>query len=615
MKHSIFRYLDKINLSDTAVVNRLFISAFQKEERWNFQNNHITGLLNQADIDNIDTDNFTAILKKSGYSFSFENLIELFEFVISPADRIVTGAVYTPGDIRKTIINRCLEKYTDEQLKNIRIADIACGCGGFLMDAAIYIHEHTGKDFYDIYIENLFGIDIQDYSLERTKIILELLAYSYGEDRAFQFNLLHADTLDFKTADWPMAYSGFDVIVGNPPYSCSRNVSKETKEKMRNYSVCISGHPDLYIPFFQIAVEMLSDNGILGYITMNSFFRSVNGRAVRKFFSDSGFDITLIDFRDHQMFRSRNTYTCLFFLDKSIRNHTVHYMLNETGDLTREQIFNNIEYDKLNDFQGWLLNSHEKALHFESAGIPIRKYCSSRHGIATLSNDIYIFMPVKEDEVYYYIKKKDATYCIEKNICRDIVNSNRLNSETAIQAIAEKVIFPYLISQDGKACIIDEDIMKTEYPKTYAYLKSQRETLYARDKGNGEKYPVWYQYGRTQSLTMPRYKLFFPKIADKPLNCILCDDKNLLLYNGMAFVSDNMQTLQILKRIIESTVFWEYITLNSKPYSAGYYALSGINIKNFCIPDFDEKAIMTLLSFNDKNDIDNFLRPYYRENT
>ena len=74
----------------------------------------------------------------------------------------------------------------------------------------------------------------------------------------------------------------------------------------------------------------------------------------------------------------------------------------------------------------------------------------------------------------------------------------------------------------------------------------------------------------------------------------------------MAFVSDNMQTLQILKRIIESTVFWEYITLNSKPYSAGYYALSGINIKNFCIPDFDEKAIMTLLSFNDKNDIDNF---------
>ena len=157
--------------------------------------------------------------------------------------------------------------------------------------------------------------------------------------------------------------------------------------------------------------------------------------------------------------------------------------------------------------------------------------------------------------------------------------------------------------------------MKTEYPKTYAYLKSQRETLYARDKGNGEKYPVWYQYGRTQSLTMPRYKLFFPKIADKPLNCILCDDKNLLLYNGMAFVSDNMQTLQILKRIIESTVFWEYITLNSKPYSAGYYALSGINIKNFCIPDFDEKAIMTLLSFNDKNDIDNFLRPYYRENT
>ena len=38
-----------------------------------------------------------------------------------------------------------------------------------------------------------------------------------------------------------------------------------------------------------------------------------------------------------------------------------------------------------------------------------------------------------------------------------------------------------------------------------------------RDKGKTSKYPIWYAYGRTQSLVMPRYKLFFPKLANKSL--------------------------------------------------------------------------------------------------
>ena len=76
-----------------------------------------------------------------------------------------------------------------------------------------------------------------------------------------------------------------------------------------------------------------------------------------------------------------------------------------------------------------------------------------------------------------------------------------------------------------------------------------------RDKGRTEKYPAWYAYGRTQSLQMPRYKLFFPKIANKVLRCELVDDKDLLLYNGMAFVSDDKTVVMILKAILESNIF------------------------------------------------------------
>lgn len=82
-------------------------------------------------------------------------MIKLFEFVISPSDRIVTGAIYTPSRIRKRILEKCLSK--QQNLSSIRVADISCGCGGFLMDVAKYIHKKTGKAIFlftkKIYLE------------------------------------------------------------------------------------------------------------------------------------------------------------------------------------------------------------------------------------------------------------------------------------------------------------------------------------------------------------------------------------------------------------------------------------------------------------------------------
>lgn len=90
----------------------------------------------------------------------------------------------------------------------------------------------------------------------------------------------------------------------------------DTRLKTKWYEVCDSGSTDLYIPFFQIAVEMLNDEGKIGYITMNSFLKSLNARKLRAFFVDNQFDIHIVDFRGYQVFKGKSTYTCLFFLEK-----------------------------------------------------------------------------------------------------------------------------------------------------------------------------------------------------------------------------------------------------------------------------------------------------------
>lgn len=609
MLQRIFPFLKRNLTQDPLLINRIFVTLYITYNNVSTCNSFVSKyIINNGDEDYKVLRQVLDFLKKQSVSkLDLEDMIKLFEFVISPSDRIVTGAIYTPSKIRKKILENCLSK--QQNLSSIRVADIACGCGGFLMDVAKYIHKKTGKSYLLIYQENIFGIDIQSYSIERCKILLNLLALSEGECSEFEFNLLNADTLDFHSEGWNVSFTDFDVIVGNPPYVCGRNMEDGTKEKTKMYEVCNAGSTDLYIPFFQIAIEMIKENGMLGYITMNTFLKSLNARELRKYFMEGSYNISIVDFRGHQVFSGKSTYTCLFFLKKE-KSEMLHYYCDENAELSKRSGYTDIPYSILDAEKGWNLNEHKVASKLESVGIPLGKFCQSRHGIATLSNKTYIFTPIDENDKFYYLEKETHIYQIEKEICKDIVNSNKLNSDISLDKIKHKVIFPYQLC-DGKAFLIDENVMKHKFPMTYKYLESQRDELARRDKGKGKDYPVWYAYGRTQSLVMPSIKLFFPKIANKPLRCALVNAPNLLLYNGMAFVGEDERKMRILQKIFESNIFWNYIVANSKPYSSGYYSLNGSNIKNFGIPIFTEKEVEELLSIQNKDDINNWLVRYY----
>ena len=106
--------------------------------------------------------------------------------------------------------------------------------------------------------------------------------------------------------------------------------------------------------------------------------------------------------------------------------------------------------------------------------------------------------------------------------------------------------------------MIEEKVLKKKYPNAYKYLLSNKDQLDKRDKGKGN-YENWYAYGRTQSLEKFDVKLFFPKMTNSYLNCIIEVDENLLYYNGQAIIGNSVNDLIIIKKLMESTVFWYYI--------------------------------------------------------
>lgn len=609
MKQSIFIYLKRNGLSTIQIVNKLFVSAFLRHYGIVPRNNillqefYIKGNRQEEVI----LQDFIVQLNVNGCTYSLEELTQLFEFVISPSDRKVTGAIYTPYYIRKKIVDEVIEGLTIDVLRKKRFADISCGCGGFFLTIAQILHERCGKSYYDIFKDNIFGIDIQNYSIERTKLLLSLMALLDGEDCNFQFNLYVANTLSFDFSKIGL----LDIIVGNPPYVCARNMTDESRELLDKWTVASAGNSDLYIPFFQIAIENIVDGGKIGLITMNSFLTSLNGRALRSYFKDTSYNIKIVDFRGYQVFHGKRTYTCLFFLIKE-KSATVKYFSNPSGSV-QDQDFNYemFEYCNLDSNRGWKFNKFQVTRYIENVGIPLGEFCKTRHGIATLCNKVYVFQPIRTKNATFIFEKNGIEIEIEKDICRPIVNSNKFNSDVDLNDIIEYIIYPYFINSLGKAEIIDEEVLQTQFPLAYRYLKSRKDILEMRDKGNTNKYPAWYAFGRSQSLIMPKYKLFFPKIANRPLHCVICDDASLLLYNGISFVSEEKNRILLLKKVLESNYFWNYVVANSKPYSSNYYSLNGVNIMHFGIPCFTQEQIKILLSLKSIKEVNEWLRPFY----
>lgn len=96
-----------------------------------------------------------------------------------------------------------------------------------------------------------------------------------------------------------------------------------------------------------------------------------------------------------------------------------------------------------------------------------------------MANDIYIFRPIYEDELYFYLETDGMEFPIEKDICRDIIKPNILRTEEEIPDIIEKVIFPY----DKNNKILIEAIFMSKFPQAYKYLSLHKMKLAQRDKG------------------------------------------------------------------------------------------------------------------------------------
>jgi hypothetical protein len=105
--------------------------------------------------------------------------------------------------------------------------------------------------------------------------------------------------------------SGFDLIVGNPPFVTARNATKRTLWAQRWPRVCYKNYL-LVSPFFELSFGLLKPSGELGFIVSNAFAKRDFGKPLVEAFFPS-VDLQKVVDCSGLLFPGHGTPTCLVF--------------------------------------------------------------------------------------------------------------------------------------------------------------------------------------------------------------------------------------------------------------------------------------------------------------
>jgi len=572
----------------------------------------------KRNIDEIPVKKIADLIK----SDNLKSIERVFELLIEPEDRKLNGAFYTPEFIVKYIVENSVKG-------DIKVCDPSCGSGAFLIEAIEKIHKDTGKSIISIIENNIYGSDILEYAIRRTKLLLSLLALTYDEDKEeIKFNLVCQDSLTadwnekfpeiFKSGDWKdvfgMSENGFDAIIGNPPYVRIQDFGKATKKIIiERWGRLAKGNFNLHFPFFVLGVKLLKKRGKLGYITPNNYFTSLAAGPLRKYLQENKLLSRILDFDCLQVFEDVTTYTCITFIEKS-KKETFEYQIIEEEDKLKE--VNNVIFSKINfsdlNYKKWrLLNEEdqENIKKIESVGRTLKELVNIHVGIATLKDKLYFVDDSKEENGYYVKEIEGKKFLIEKEITRPVRKISSINEESDLKKDKRRIICPYTIKND-KAEIIPENEFIKNRPECYKYFLYIKEELAKRDKGK-KQYSEWYAYGRGQGLNRSGKKLLTRTFSNKPKFMLDVNEESLFCNGYAIFQKRGSLDLRILQKILNSVVMDYFTRKTSVDLEGGYQCYQKNFIESFNIPELTEQDINFLKNGENPKKINEFLIKKY----
>jgi hypothetical protein len=309
----------------------------------------------------------------------------------------------------------------------------------------------------------------------------------------------------------------FDVIVGNPPYMKSEDMKNITPLELPLYKTNYNSaykQFDKYFLFLEQGINLLADDGILGYIVPSKFTKVGAGKKLREILADKEYLNSIVSFGANQVFADKTTYTCLLILNKKPQK-TFQYgeVKSLKSWIVREP--NAVKYEiqetKTLDSEVWVLIPSELKPVFKkiiTQSTTLENLLDEKNitnGIQTSKNPLYIITIDKIDNSFIYFEIKGKKWKIEKDIVRPYYktpSSKKLKEKFNTYKFLSPnsfVIFPYK-KENGKVGVILEPELRKNFPLTHSYFKYYEKEIKNRDVSPPINKDDWFKFGRSQHL-------------------------------------------------------------------------------------------------------------------
>lgn len=194
-------------------------------------------------------------------------------------------------------------------------------------------------------------------------------------------------------------FTGFDIVIGNPPYIRQEEISDMKNYLINTYQV-FDSIADIYVYFVERGAGILKKNGTFIYILPNKWMRARYGNTLRNWVKQ--FDIEfIVDFGDLPVFEEATTYPCIWSFNKKtpISNHfavsiidTLDYSESLEKYVSEKSI--SVDMNLLNE-KGWnLVDDRIQNLmqKIRSKGKPLGEYVKGGiyYGIKTALNEAFV---------------------------------------------------------------------------------------------------------------------------------------------------------------------------------------------------------------------------------
>ena len=515
--------------------------------------------------------------------------------------RRTTGAVFTRPEVVFYMMREVMIAGGFDRWCGLRVLEPSCGDGAFVLpivDALIA----EKPDWSDGALGGfLLAFDVSEKSISYVK---DLVATRLGDAGCPANIAKRLVSRWFRCEDFLLhEFEGkFDVVIGNPPYIRFDNIAAAKQRAYKSRYVTFSERCDIYVPFFERSLSLLSQKGVFSFICTNRFVRSSYGKRLRRMISDSFHVALYLNMEHTQPFEIEvSAYPAIYVIDRHKGNATWSGEITSLDGDSLLSYNTDVAGSHLNRFDRWYVgddawvttDSAERdrfvstinsfpAIEQSGAGTKVGI------GVASGADEIYVD-PQRNAEI------EDS--CLLPLVAADDIRSG------SIEWNGRYMLNPYNRYDDRR--MLDLSL----FPKTSAYLEKHAHRLKARYCA--KKHPdSWYRtLDRISYKVLKSTKILLPDIQ-RGGNVALDERGEFYPHHNVYWITSDTWNMRALCVLMRSSFVTEQIRRISVQMRGGSIRYQAQNIRQVHIPawcsldESDVEALSRLYGETDLSKVD-----------